>query len=98
MKNERVQAPNKFSHSCMYSMLADKCEWMGNASERTSKRTREVSVDALRLDIFMSYQSIFVGIILFSFLMSKQREAWQECEIGSKYGDGDDEEVRCECV
>lgn len=30
-------------------------------------------VDALRLDIFMSYQSMFVAIILFSFLMSKQR-------------------------
>lgn len=41
---------------------------------RVSERTREVSVDALRLNIFMSYQSIFVGIILFSFLMSKQRE------------------------
>lgn len=66
---------------------------MSEKCERVSEQAREVCVDALRLDIFMSYQSIFVGIILFSFLMSKQRETWQECEIGSEYDD-DDEEVR----
>lgn len=39
-------------------------------------------VDALRLDIFMSYQSMFVAIILFSFLMSKQKHVENvECRI-----------------
>lgn len=33
----------------------------------------EECVDALRLDIFMSHQSMFVALILFSFLMSKQK-------------------------
>lgn len=43
----------------------------------------EVCVDALRLNIFMSYQSIIYdgSIILFLFLMSKQSETWQECDI-----------------
>lgn len=88
MKNERMQLRIRISTVCLRTCVN---EWR----MRACKWTREVSIDALRLDIFMSYQSIFVGIILFSFLMSKQRETWQECEIGSKYDDDDDdEEVR----
>lgn len=37
-------------------------------------------VDALRLDIFMSYQSMFVAIILF-FVFNEQTEPWRGCRI-----------------